>query len=134
MSPRFRKALAITTALILTACGVNKSSEVAALSVTIFHQQYNDSKFAEIYSNTTPIFKTDSKEADFVKFLQKERSELGTFKSTTQEGSNTNFGNVTTVQLTYKTEFEKGSAVETFTFIISGDSARLQSYRVSVHY
>ncbi len=67
-----------------------------------------------------------------MKFLQFARRKLGTVKSATQSGSNVNmFNGVTSVVLTYKTDFEKGSAVETFTFIASGDSAMLQGYNIN---
>jgi hypothetical protein len=67
-----------------------------------------------------------------MKFLQFVRRKLGTVKSATQSGFKVNtFNGVTSVLLTYKTDFEKGSAVETFTFITSGDSATLQGYNVN---
>jgi Protein of unknown function (DUF4019) len=132
MSSLFRKVLAIATVTTLTACGFSKGKEVATKSVDTFHQQFDDSKFSEIYSAVTPAFKRSTKEADFMKFLQSVHRKLGTVKSATQNGSNVNmFNGVTSIVLTYKTDFEKGSAVETFTFITSGDSATLQGYNVN---
>lgn len=116
MSSLFRKAIAIATVMTLTACGFTKSNEVATKSVEKFHQQLDNSKFTEIYSAVTPDFKTATKEADFIKLLQTVRRKLGTVKSTTQNGSNVKmFNGVTSIMIAYKTEFEKGSAIETFT-------------------
>ena len=132
MSSLFRKVFAIATVTILTACGSTKGKEVATKSVDKFHQQFDNSKFTEIYSAVTPGFKTTTKEADFIKFIQAVRRKLGTVKVSTQNGSNVNtFNGTTSVVLTYKTDFEKGYAVETFTFITSGDSATLQGYNVN---
>jgi hypothetical protein len=126
-------ALAIATIMTLTACGLTNGQEASKKSVDTFHQQFNDSKFAEMYSAATPALKTFTKEADFMKSLQSVRRQLGTVKNTTQNGwkVNTFDGVVTSIVLTYKTDFEKGSGVETFTFIVSGDIATLQSYNVN---
>jgi predicted small lipoprotein YifL len=132
MSSLFRKVLAIATVTILTACGSTKGKEAATTSVDTFHQQLDNSKFTEIYSAVTPAFKTSTKEADFTKLLQAVHRKLGTVKKSTQDGFNINmFNGVTRVVLTYKTDFEKGSAIETFTFVTSGDSATLQGYNIN---
>jgi hypothetical protein len=132
MKTLFRSLLAIVTVTILAACGLGKGKEVATKSVETFHQQFNDSKFTEIYTAATPALKTATNEADFMKFIQAVRRKLGAVKSTSQQGWNVNtFNGVKSVVLTHKTEFEQGSAVETFTFIISGESATLQGYNVN---
>jgi hypothetical protein len=66
-----------------------------------------------------------------MKFLQSVRRKLGTVKSATQIANSNTFNGVTSVVLTYKTDFEKASAVETFTFIVSSDAATLQGYHVN---
>jgi Protein of unknown function (DUF4019) len=127
-----RAVLTIATVTMLTGCGFTNGNEVSTKSVETFHQQFNDSKFAEMYSAATPVLKTATKEADFTKLLQSVRRKLGTVKSATQNGSNVKmFNGVTSVVLTYKTDFEKGAAVETFTFIASGDTATLQGYNLN---
>ena len=132
MSSLFRSFLAIATVAILSACGLTKSKDVAVKFVDAFHQQFNDSKFGEIYSASTPAFKSAANEADFTKFIQAVRTKLGTVKSASQNGWKVNnINGVTSVVLTYKTDFEKGSAEETFTFIVSGESAAIQGYNVN---
>lgn len=128
----FRKFLAIAAVIMLTACGSNKSSEVATKSVDTFHQQLNDSKFTEIYSTTAPALKTATKEADFVKLLQVVHTKLGNVKSTTYNGSNVSWLNgATIIVLTHKTVFDRGSAIERFNFVATDDAATLQGYSIN---
>jgi hypothetical protein len=132
MSSLFRTLLAIVSIFILSACGLTKGKEVATKAVDTFHQQLNDSKFTEIYSAATPAFKTSAKEADFMKFIQAVHRKLGAYKTGTQSGWRTNATTSGTfVVLTYNSDFEQGSAVETFTFVVSGESATLQGYNVN---
>lgn len=132
MSSLFRTFLAVATLTILSACGLTKGKEIATKSVETFRQQFSESKFAEIYSAATPAFKASVNEANFTKFIQAVQRKLGAYKSSTQSGWKVNSINGTTsVVLNYDSVFEQGSAVETFTFIISGDSAVLQGYNVN---
>ena len=111
---------------------MTKGKEIATTSVETFRQQFSESKFAEIYSAATPAFKASVNEANFTKFIQAVQRKLGAYKSSTQSGWKVNSINGTTsVVLNYDSVFEQGSAVETFTFIISGDSAVLQGYNVN---
>ena len=132
MSSLFRTLLAIATVTILSACGHTKDKEVGTKAVDTFHQQFNDSKFTEIYSAATPAFKTSAKEPDFMKFIQAVRRKLGTYKSGTQSNWSVNtFNGTTSVVLSYNSDFEQGSGVETFTFILSGETATLQGYDIN---
>jgi hypothetical protein len=128
----FQTLLVITAVTLLSACGLTRGKEFATQSVDTFHQQFNDAKFREIYSAATPAFKSASKEEDFMKFMQAVRRKLGAFKTGTQNGWNVNaFNGVTRVLITYKSDFEQGAGVETFTYLISGESAVLQGYNIS---
>ena len=131
MKSLFRTLLAFVAVTILAACGLSKGKEVATKSVDTFHQQFNDSKFTDIYSAATPAFITSTKEVDFMKFIQAVRRKLGAVKNANPQAWNINtFNGVTNVVLTYNTDFEQGAAVETFTFILSGESATLQGYNI----
>lgn len=113
-------------------CGFTKSKEIASRGVEKFHQQYDESKFAEIYSGATPAFRSAAKEEDFMKFIQAVHRKLGAYKSGTAEGWQTNvFNGKTSVVLSFKSEFEKGPATERFTFVVSGESAALQGYTIN---
>lgn len=127
-----RLLLALATISLFAGCGFTKGKEAAARGVDTFHQQFNDSKFPEIYSTATPAFKASTKEPEFLKFMQAVRRKLGAVKAATPNGWNVNtFNGNTSVVLTYKTDFELGSGVETFTFMTSGETATLQGYNVN---
>ncbi|HVY69110.1 MAG TPA: DUF4019 domain-containing protein [Verrucomicrobiae bacterium] len=127
-----RVLLAVVGLLTLASCGFGKSKEIAAKSVTTFHQEYNNSKFGEIYSGATPAFKTATKEGDFLKFIEAVHRKLGPFQTATQSGWQVN---ATTsgkfVVLSFNSQFENGAAAETFTFVVSGESAALQKYNIN---
>jgi hypothetical protein len=132
MSLLFRTLLAVVAVSIFAGCGLTKGKEAATKAVDKFHQQFNDSKFTEIYSAATPAFKTSATEADFMKFIQAVRRKLGAFKSSTSSGWSANATTSGTfVALSFNSEFEQGRAVETFTFVVSGASATLQGYNVN---
>lgn len=132
MSPLARSLLAVTLISSVAGCGLAKNMANAGKSVDAFHQKFNDQKFAVIYSAATPAFKGAMKEADFLKFMQAVHRKLGAFKSGTQAGwrGNTTVTG-TTVVLAYNSQFEKSTAVETFTFIVSGESSTLQGYNIN---
>jgi hypothetical protein len=132
MSAAIRSFLAVMFICAVAGCDVAKSMSSAGKSVDAFHKKFNDQKFAEIYSGATPAFKGATKEAEFLKFMQAVHRKLGPFKSGTQSGwrGNTTMSG-TTVILTYNSQFEKNSAVETFTFSVSGETATLQGYNIN---
>ncbi len=132
MKSLLRATLVVGVSVLLSGCGWVKGTQNASKAVEVFHGQFNDSKFKEIYEASTPGFKAAGKEADYYKFMEAIRRKLGAFKS----GSRTNVGtnstlSTTYITLTYKSEFERGAATETFIFVTSGDSAVLQKYNVS---
>jgi Protein of unknown function (DUF3887)/Protein of unknown function (DUF4019) len=132
MTSLLRTFFSVFAVFALAACGFTKAKEVATKSVETFHQEFNDSKFKEIYSDTTSGFKSSAKEPDFMKFIQAVRRKLGAFKKATPNGWNTNMTtNGTFVVLVYNSDFEHGSAAETFTFVVSGDAAKLQAYNIN---
>lgn len=132
MKNLFRIFLGISAAFLIAGCGFAKSKEAAVKGVEAFHQEFNDSKFREVYAAATPAFKSASTEPDFLKFMEAVRRKLGAYKGGTQQGWRTNvFNGKTSVELSYKSDFEKGSAVETFTYSVSGGGATLQGYNVT---
>jgi len=132
MSVPLRAMVSLGLVTILTGCGLKQSIAAGGKAVDVFHQKFNDQKFSEIYSSATPAFKTSMKEADFIKFEQAVHRKLGPFKSASRTGWRGNSTPTsTTVVLTYNSQFEKHPAVETFTFIVSGETATLQGYNIN---
>ena len=132
MSSLLRILLATVAALTIAACGLTKGKAAATKAVDTFHQQFNDSEFTAIYSASTSAFKSAAREPDFMAFIQAVRRKLGAFKSGTQTSWNVSSVNgVTTVVLKYQSQFDQGSATETFTYLTFGETATLQGYNIN---
>ena len=131
------KTLLLSLSVVLTlftvaGCSFTKSKQIAEKAVDTFHQQFNETQFGAIYSGATASFKAGATEADFFKLIQAIRGKFGSFQSGSEAGWRTNATtDGTFVILTYSSQFERGKATETFTFVISGESATLQSYNIN---
>lgn len=127
-----RILLAAVAVLFFAACTFTKAKEAAIPAVDTFHQQFNAGQFSEIYRKATPAFQSTSSEAKFLEFIRALRGKLGAFKSATPNGWRTNVNTQgATVFLVYNSQFERGSAQETFTFEVSGETVTLHGYNVS---
>lgn len=143
MSPLLRTSLALLAVLALASCRIGKSTEAALLAAEAFHEQYNHSEFAGIYRTASPAFQKARTEAEFLKAMRKNQAKLGTFQSASRTGTSINAHSSkkfttsggwesdvgTTITLTYHSQFQHGPAVETITFLISGQKALLQDYK-----
>ncbi len=135
--PTILAALAILT---LASCKFSDNRQAALTAADVFHQQYNEAKFAEIYKAATPDFQKGTTEAQFIQSMRDAQRQLGKFLSSsrtglaynTQKSKNLSTGSgwqsksITTVAFTYQSQFERGAAVEKLTFEVSGEKAQLQ--------
>ena len=127
----FRAVFCILTIAVFASCELSKHKEVAFQSVEAFRRQISEGKLSDIYFAAAPAMKTAVTEADFVKLLGAVRGRLGAFKSADLTGWRADSGaGRSFVVLTYKSDFERGSAAEEFTFILSGNGAQLQDYKI----
>ncbi len=133
MSLLFRTLLAVVALACLASCGLTKGKEAASKAVDTYHQQFNDSKFKEIWLAATPGFRASTKEAEHLQYLHFARSRLGVFKSSTLNEWKTHlFIKETVVVLAFNSNFEHGAAIETFSFVVSGEIAELRSYNINL--
>ncbi len=130
-----RRSLVILIALILPLASckdMTRGISLAQAAALDFHAKFNDSKFKEIYAASSADMKKVSTEADFVKFVETVHRKLGKHTKATEVGSRVNsFNFKTTAIITQNSEFEQGKGVETFTYLISGDSCTLQGYHIN---
>ncbi len=118
-------------AALLSSCGMKKAVPDAKAAVVVFHTQFNDGKFKEIYDASSPEMKKASPEADFIKFLETVKSKLGKETSTSDAGWKLSSFNFTTnVVLTMNTEFEHGKGTETFTYVVTKSGCTLKGYYI----
>jgi hypothetical protein len=126
--------LIVVAALLITAnsCSFTKGKGIAEAAVKQFHNQFNDEKFHEIYSQADEEFKNSASEADFIALLEAVHRKLGTVKNSNPAGwriNSTTMGTITT--LAYEVDFSEGKGTEEFVFRISGDKATLYHYNVN---
>lgn len=108
-----------------------KGKSDAEAGVVAVHQKYNDGKIREIYLDADDMLRKHATEKDFVGDFTEARKLLGKVKDSRQIGfyMRTDNGR-NTVELTYRTTFEKGSGSERFIFHLTGGKAYLQLYGI----
>lgn len=92
----------------------------------------NGSRFIEIYAGATPTFRSTSPAPEFEKFMGAVQRKLGGFKTAqlgTWRVNATSAG--TFVSLQYDSQFDRGSAVEDFTFLVVDSRPTLHGYNIN---
>ena len=127
----FLAALTFLSAALLSSCGMKKAVPDARAAVAVFHTQFNDGKYKEIYDASHADMKKASPEADFIKFLETIKTKLGKQTATSEQSWNVgNFNFTTSVVLVTNTEFEHGKGVEKFTYVVTKNGAKLKGYYI----
>ncbi|MBN8707980.1 MAG: hypothetical protein BGO12_21975 [Verrucomicrobia bacterium 61-8] len=126
----------VAAVMVAVLCGgckdMLKGHEQGAMGVEDFHKLYNAEKYAEIFTSADPDFGKSVTLPDFKKFLDAVHRKLGPVTGSTEDGWRINSLNGKTyVSLSQKTEFEKGVAVESFTFVMHDGQALLYNYNVN---
>jgi len=111
---------------------MKKGKSSAEAAITEFHKLFNEGKYREIYAASNADMKAASTEDDFIKFTEAVHRKLGQHVNSTDAGWRVNtFNFKTTAVVTQNSEFEQGKGVETFTYLISGDSCTLKGYNIN---
>jgi hypothetical protein len=119
-------------AALTVSCSLTKGKEQAERAVEKFHQQFNASQYQEIYQQGDAKFKEAVTEAEFVQLLEAIRRKLGTIGNATQTGWRVNTTTMGTVAMVgYDVQFSEGKGAEQFSFLISGEEAKLLRYDVN---
>lgn len=122
--------LCILAATMMTGCSAAKAKKAAESSVQTFHAQLNAAQYHEIYSHASEAFQKSDTEAGVTEFLSAVHRKLGQAKDAQEQTFFVNFGTAgTMVTLTYKTDFDAGSANEQFVWRV-GDQPLLVNYRI----
>src|SRR5262245_22181739 len=116
----------------LAGCSASKDFDAAEAGVTRFRELMREGKYAEIYQESGDELKRGSTEQQFTALLAAIERKLGAVKESKRGGWNVNWNNlITTATLNFKTQFEKGSGEEKFSFRISGGKALLTGYQIN---
>ncbi|NBV24892.1 MAG: hypothetical protein EBS05_23605 [Proteobacteria bacterium] len=109
-----------------------KGKGAAEVAIGEIHQQFNDTKFAAIYTGGHAKLKKASPEKQFVELMEAVHRKLGKVTDTKNTGWRINtFNLTTTVLMQQQTTFERGKGVESFTFEMDGEKAVLVGYFIN---
>lgn len=125
-------ATLVALTLLLCACSPSLSTADSEAAVGKLHQQFDASRFEEVYDNSAPELKAATSKEKFLSFMKVVRRKLGTIHSTKQAnwrvfaGTNGNF-----IDLVYNTTFEHGQGVESFRFRTDLGAPQLVGYHIN---
>jgi hypothetical protein len=127
----FKFAGLTLTVLLLLSCSSKEQFEMAQACINRFHELLAAKKFDQIYAEASTDLKKSTTSADFSKFLAAIDRKLGVFRTAVNKNWSINYGTGgTLVTLSDQSQYEKGSALETFSFVISNGKAMLNGYNI----
>lgn len=130
MYSRWSWLLVVLFALVGCSGGARRAD--AERAVEEFHQRLDRGSFAIMYADTHPDLKAATSEKDFVAFLDAVHRKLGTIRKTEQLSWRVGSFNLNTeVSLTYKTTFDSGEGMESFSFRFDGGRAMVRGYNIN---
>ena len=116
----------------LTSCSLSADTKAAEQSVDNFHRMLDAGQFDAIYDGTTDTFKQATSHDDFVRLLEAVHRKLGNSRSSKEVNWSVFSGTSgSRVNLFYKTDFEKGTAEETFAWTLDSNQPKLIGYRIN---
>lgn len=123
--------LAVGAVLLSGCAAMVKGKSDAEAGVAAVHQKFNDGTIREIYLDADDMLRKYATEKEFVESFTEARKLLGKVKDSRQIGFYMRTVNGrNTVELSYRTTFEKGSGTERFIFHLTGGKAHLQLYGI----
>ncbi len=124
----FTAALA---ALFLSACNPMAQLDGAEESIAKFHSTYNSGDARALYGTTADDFREVTTPAQMVELVELVTDRMGKVETTQRKAININSENGTTLTVvTMTTMFEKGEAIETFTYQGNGADMKLVGWNV----
>jgi len=128
----------VATALVLgyftwqIGSGMSAGARLSDDSVRHFHSQLDSDAFADILSESDAAFQNSGNRDEIIKFLSGVHSKLGLSRGFTRTNI---FVNATTsgtfIRVTYKSAFDQGNAVETFTWRKADGNLKLLRYDIN---
>ena len=110
-------------------CGPSSPTLMAQAAVSTFHSQLNAAQFESIWNEADDLFRTKTSHEDYAKLAIKVHDKLGQVVNTRAQGWSVNYLNAQTrVVLHQQTQFQHGSGLESFMYIVRGSSVKLAGY------
>jgi hypothetical protein len=119
-------------ALLLVSCSSSEDLTIVRSGIAHFRELMAAEQFGQIYAEAANDLKNSATEKQLVDFLAAVNRKLGSAKDSKDSGWAINFRiSGAVVTLTLKTEFEKGSGIETFVYRVAGKDAQLMGYHLN---
>lgn len=114
----------------LTACIPPKQKELALKAIDQYHAYFNDSRFLEIYDDSTAGLKTTMSREEFLESMNAMRQGQGrVLRSEELSTDYQSSSDDVKIKLLMLVTFEKGQAREEFVYRISEGKVQLAGYR-----
>lgn len=122
----------VAAMLVVAACTGGENLAAAEKEIGRFHANLNAGEFTRIHEGAGPQWKQTTSKTDAESIFRAIRTKLGPYEAGKQNGWRVNYGTGgTLVVVRYESHFQKGDAIETFTFRRSGDNAQLVGYNIN---
>jgi hypothetical protein len=116
---------------LIAGCGMSSAKPKADVAVTTFHRQLDAADYAGVWNAADDAYRQATPRDESDKLMEAVHRKLGrVVKSETTNWSMRNFNFKTSVVLTQNTRFEHGSGTEFFTYVVSGNDAKLAGYSI----
>lgn len=123
-------SLALTIVLLIS-CSSKEQYEVAQAAIDRFHELLGTKNFEQIYAEASPTLKNNTPSDEFFKLLAAIDRKLGAFKAAENRSWSLKYGTGgTLVTIGIQSQYEKGSAFETFNYVIENGKAMLIGYNI----
>ncbi len=127
-----RGAAILVGGLLLGACSASQDISLAQAAATHFHEMVSAGQFAQIYEQADDSFKKTTTAEQLARFLSTIDRKLGAVKTSASNGWNVNYNTSgTSVTLRYQTQFEHGTAAETFVYRFADGKSLLAGYNIT---
>ncbi len=127
----FKPFIGVLFAMFVAACNPMAQLDTAEDEIAQFHTIYNSGDSRALYGLTAQEFRDNTSPAQMTELVSLVTERMGKAGGSERTGFNVNSndGDTYTV-VTMTTSFEKGDAVETFTFTGTGDDMALVGWNV----
>jgi hypothetical protein len=127
-----RPLCALLAAILVAGCSSSEDLAAVRSQISHFRDLMAAQQFAQIYAEASDDLKKSTTEKQMVDLLAAMERKLGAAKDAQDSGWKLDFrSSGTVVTFSLKTQFEKGSGIETFVYRFSGKEPLLLGYHVN---
>ena len=122
----------LVAAVLVAGCSSGQDLALAEAGITRFRELMAAQQFGQIYSEAADDLKKATTEPELTRLLAAIDRKLGAVKGTEKNGWSVNYNpKGTSVTLKLKTQFERGTGIETFVYRIASAKALLAGYHIN---